>query len=298
MIVPFLITCDIETAWDHDLSQQNEIIRRLGRDLTSLGITATFFTTAESAERFSAPLKEISRLGHELGCHGMDHSRKEDYSRIPAADSDPMIGRAVEIIEGALDSRPVSFRAPRMASSAGLQGALERHGFFMDFSVSPRRLDFFNSRGANLGSFFAPRCPYHPGRQSPFRKGDRKLLVVPLSCMGIPFLSGSLFLFGLSAMKVLFRALLFEAERHGSPIVYLFHSYEFTEYTEDIAGCDGSHPAADTEKRKALHRLYTKDRERRYEDTLSLFRYILSFRSVRPMTGRAFYHYNETRDCG
>ena len=179
-----------------------------------------------------------------------------------------------------------------------IKGYPDETGFLMDFSVSPRRLDFFNSRGAGPGSFFAPCRPYHPGIRTPFRKGDRKLLVVPLSCKGIPFLSGSLFLFGLSAMKALFKTLLIGAKRHGSPIVYLFHSYEYAEYTGDKAVGAGSSPPETAEKRKALHGLYAKNRDRRYEDTFSLFKYILSFGSVRPMTGREFYHHSEIRGCG
>jgi hypothetical protein len=43
---------------------------------------------------------------------------------------------------------------------------------------------------------------------------------------GVPFLSGILYLAGVSFMQALFRALLAEARRTGRPIVYLFHSYE------------------------------------------------------------------------
>ena len=297
-IVPLLITADIETAWDHDLCQQDQILCRLGSDLTSLGIPTTLFPTAESAERFSAPLKRMNKQGHELGCHGIDHRHDEDYSKFSFAESVSMIGRSIEIIEKAIDSRPVSFRAPRMSSSPELQDALEKHGFIMDFSMSPQRFDFFNSSGAPFSSLFAPRYPYHPSRRSPFRKGDRKLLVVPLSCIGIPFLSGSLFLFGLAAMKILFRTLLIEAKRQRSPIVYLFHSYEFANYTGAHTGNNGPFPPVYAEKRKALHRLYVRDRKRRYEETLDLFRYILSFRSVRPMTAHDYYVSNNNRGSG
>ncbi|MBN2070070.1 MAG: polysaccharide deacetylase family protein [Candidatus Krumholzibacteriota bacterium] len=287
-IVPLLVTVDIETAPDHDLSGQKDLLISLGSDLASLGIRATLFPTAKAAERSAEELRIMSRQGHEIGCHGFDHGPSEDYSKMPVDESTSLIGRSARIIEETVGCRPVSFRAPRMAASSALHEALEKNRFSVDFSISPRRVDFFNSRGAGARSFFAPPCPYHPCRNSPYREGERKLLVIPLSGFGIPFLSGSLFLFGLSAMKVLFRKLLSEAERKRCVIVYLFHSYEFAEYTggvEDDAPFSDHHAVA---KRKSLHRLYRKDRKKRYEDSFELFRYMTSFDTIRPLTGSEY----------
>ncbi len=283
---------DLEIAPDHDIHMQEEILGRLEADCGSLGIPLTVFSTAAAAGRFAGPVRELARGGHEIACHGLDHGPAENYRRMSIERARSMIGESTARLERVLNKRPRSFRGPGMSTSSITQAVLEEQGFAADFSVCPQRLDFLRPAGGSAGWLFAPRCPYHPGDGSPYRRGRRSILVVPLSGVGVPFLSGVMFLLGLGFMKAYFRLLVALARSSGSPIVYLFHSYEFTPCTTGTVGGKRPRPGTGV-KRRPLHRLYIGDRERRYRSTLALFEYMLSMGGVRPMTGLEYVRWFE-----
>lgn len=164
-----------------------------------------------------------------------------------------------------------------MATSAVTQGVLVELGYEADFSVCPQRLDLLTCRGAHLGWLTAPRMPYHPSTSSPYRHGTVPLLVVPLSSLVVPLVSGVLYLFGLSFMKALFRTLLTEARVTGAPIIYLFHSYEFARFV----GNGDIH-------RPLHHRWYLVDPKRRYALHCALLEFMLAHSDVVPTTASAF----------
>jgi Polysaccharide deacetylase len=271
--LPLLITLDLEIAPDHDLDEQQEILRTLREDLR--GTPATVFVTGDAVDRFAEPVRELVDAGHEFGCHGLTHAFDEDFCRMPPARLQSLLAESTARINRVTGQRPRVFRGPRMATSADTQRALIDFGYAADFSVCPQRLDLFNCRGAHPGWLAAPRIPYRASSGSPYRRGDLPLTVVPLSTLGIPLISGSLFLFGLAAMKLLFRCLAAEARRTGAPLVYLFHSYEFTRYL------GGS-------RRPPHQRLYTSDPARRLAMHRQFLRFMLEQRGVVPVTASAF----------
>jgi hypothetical protein len=185
------------------------------------------------------------------------------------------IREATHRISQAVGQRPRCFRGPRMTTSSSTQSALITQGYQADFSVCAQRIDWLTCGGANLLWLLAPRGIYHPGEQNPFHRGELPLWVVNLSSLGIPFLSGTLFLSGLELMKAFFRLLLAQARCTGNPIVYLFHSYEFAQLIHP-----GSQP---------LHqRFYISDRSRRYQMNLLLLNYMCAFPDVYPMNASKF----------
>ena len=274
--VPLIVTMDLEVARDHDLESQAKVLERLHADLERIGLPITVFTTGEAARVFPLQLAKLHAAGHEVGCHGRDHAPDEDYARMPEAEARQALTRATEEIRRVVDTRPRAFRGPYMATSAATQRVLLELGYAADFSPCPQRLDFFRTRGGTARWLTAPRGPYHPASDSPFRRGTSPLLVVPLSCMGVPFLSGLLYLAGVPAVRGLFRALCAEARRTGRPIVYLFHSYEFC-------------PRADErpDARPWLQRRYATDREGRYRRNLELLRAMLAEPDVEPLVAES-----------
>lgn len=277
MTVPVLITMDVEIALDHELQAQGEVLEQLRSAFRSMGVPVTAFSTADAAQRFAAQLRGLLADGHEVACHGLSHDDSEDFSRMPPQAIRWTLATATRRIAAATGHVPRCFRGPRMTSSPITQRALVDMGYVADFSVCSQRLDLLNCRGGNLGWLSAPRRPYFPAATSAYRRGNVPIRVVPLSCVGVPFLSGVLYTAGLRAMRTLFRLLLAESRRTGKPIVYLFHPYEFS----PRAAWQRARP-------KRLHRLYRADRARRYADTLALLEYMLSHSFVRPMAGSEY----------
>lgn len=247
--VPLLVTVDVEIAHDRDLGLQRAILERLAMDLADL--PATWFCTATAAEAFSPALRALARRGHAIGCHGLDHGAWEDYRRLDRRSAASALRRATDRIEGALGVRPTVFRGPRMTTSAVSQEILVGLGYQADFSVSAHRFDPFAASAYQPEWLRVPLTPYRPSTASPFRAGDRPLLVVPLSGCGAPFLSGLLYIIGQNAMRRFGRWLAARAAHVEAPLVYLFHSYEFT----GLARAD---------HRPWHHKLYCRDAEERY----------------------------------
>lgn len=271
--VPLLVTVDVEVAPDHHLAQQEQVLDRLRTDLQ--GLPMTWFCTAVASEQFSAPLQRLVQSGHEIGCHGLDHSPADDYRQMTPARANSVIIEATHRITTAVGQRPRCFRGPRMTTSRHTQSALITHGYQADFSVCAQRIDLLTCKGADLLWLFAPRGAYHPEEKSPFRRGNMPIWVVNLSSLGVPFLSGILYLTGLGFMQALFLALLAEARCTGRPIVYLFHSYEFANLIH--LG------------RQPLHqRVYISSRVHRYEMNLALLNYICALPDVQPMTATTY----------
>jgi predicted deacetylase len=271
--VPLLVTVDVEIAPDHDLTEQGEILDKLRTDMQNL--PATWFCTAVGAEEFSYPLQRLAKAGHEIGCHGVDHSPADNYCTMMPEQAHNAIKEATERIKTAVGKKPRCFRGPRMTTSRHTQSALITQGYKADFSVCAQRLDLLTCGGASILWLLAPRGAYYPAQENPFRRGELPIWAVNLSSLGVPFLSGTLYLAGLKLMKALFLALLTEARLTGSPIVYLFHSYEFAQMI---------HPGE-----QPLHqRAYISSRTRRYEMNLALLNYMCAFPDVQPMTASKF----------
>jgi hypothetical protein len=284
--IPLLVTLDLEIAPDHDLAEQKSILHVLHTDFKRLGLPITVFCTSEAAGVFDQEIRMLRTAGHEIACHGVSHGA--DFGKLSLHDCRDAIARSTACLREASGTPPRCFRGPGMTTSAITQRVLVEHGYEADFSVCSQRIDVLNSKGGCLGWLTAPRRPYRPSEDSPFRKGDVPLLVVPLSCLGVPFLSGLLYLWGAGFMMAFFEILLDEARRIQKPIVYLFHSYEFSAYRGTARTEDGANTAAAAAKRKFLHSLYLRDRKRRYEVTRTLFEHMLSKARVRPMTGREY----------
>ena len=96
--------------------------------------------------------------------------------------------------------------------------------------------------------------------------------VVPMRCFGAPFVSALTYLAGVTFAKRFFSALLSESRRTAAPIVYLFHSYEFT---RRIEGNPNHGPA--------YHRLYLGNRDERYHRNLRLLEHMARSDEVRPV---------------
>jgi hypothetical protein len=294
-MIPLLITMDLEFAYDHDIKEQGTITEKLCKDLKSLNLPITVFTTSEFAEKFPEQIKGLCLSGNEIGCHGLNHSLKENYKKINENEINYYLSNAGKSIEKVTGRKPVCFRGPGMTTSAKTQKMLIQNDYVADFSVCSQRIDFFNSKGGDIRWLFAPRNQYNPSDVSPYRKGDLPIRVIPLSCALIPFMSGTLYLFGLKFMKCFFNLLAKEASKKCSPIVYLFHSYEFTGFTGRQTYYKES-GNEDRYRRPVIHHFYKSDIEKRYKMNIDLIKYMLLFESVRPFTGNNYCEFLDKKN--
>ncbi len=235
--VPVLITCDIDPLTRDErirygipLSEEQPSLLRTSIELmidllSDIGINATFFVTAALCEEIEDELSELKRRGHQIGCHGLTHDEYDNYARLPYNEQFRRIRSATEIIEDFVE-RVTVFRAPAVRISAKTLKILEKLGYLADSSVSSQRFDLVSSN-INPKLLIAPRRPYHPKENDAYRRGDMKIMEIPISAFILPFISGTLSIFGLRFMKYFFKMLYMESLRTGKPIVYLMHPAEF-----------------------------------------------------------------------
>ncbi|RME51877.1 MAG: DUF2334 domain-containing protein, partial [Caldilineae bacterium] len=225
--VPVLIT------WDVDPDPHiRYALRQQSIDVTldlchSFNLPATFFVTARAQHLTASTLQWMVAEGHEIGCHGLTHSLEEDFNRMPLERQRQHIQQATEELRGRIGQPLLSFRSPRVKTSAHTLQLLYECGYRVDSSVCSQRFDFISSNLLNPGWLIAPRLPYQPSSTNPFRRGDLPIWEVPVSAMGLPFISSTLRVLGTAFMKRFFKVLYLEARRTGKPIVYLAHPTEF-----------------------------------------------------------------------
>jgi len=247
-----LVTIDVEIAHDRSLSDQEGALWRLLSELADF--PATWFCTADAAEKFAEPLAALARCGHTIGCHGLDHAADEDYRKLSEHAQERRLTSATERISCAIGTRPKVFRGPRMTTSVTTQKILRKLRYKADFSACSRRMDLFTAscfdwRWSTTGP---DPCRLLLGSVTgdPNYESD-ELLVVPLSGLGLPLCSGTLYLLGERNARRLVDAI--RRTSSQAPIVYLYHSYEFCSV---VRSCD---------RRPIHHRLYPTDPELRYQ---------------------------------
>lgn len=225
--VPVLITGDVDFSKHHVHEEKLRSFDLLLDAATQLSIPMTFFFVSKEADEVHEYPHILATNGHEIGCHGLTHGDEEEYNRMPIEMQDDYLYRATQNLQSVTGTEILSFRAPRVKIGAQTFQILEKLGYRVDSSVCSQRCDIVSSNLINIGWLSAPRLPYFPSTHSPYRRGDFNVLEVPVSALGLPFISSVLYVFGLQFMKMFFRVLYAESRRTGKPIVYLFHPYEF-----------------------------------------------------------------------
>lgn len=221
--VHVLLTCDIHTHIQ-SAEQVDRDLRHAREALRAGKWPCTFLFPAVSAELLSHHLDGLRAEGHEIGCHGLTHHFSENFGVLPLAEQQSVLTRATERLTKLLGESPMTFRAPVFKVSGQTMRALEDLGYLADVSINAGRLGVFGSDIYSIGPLLAPRRPYHPSQENPFRRGRLKLWEIPVSAIGLPFLSNTERFAGLALVKRLFDVLYWEARVAGKPIVFVFHA--------------------------------------------------------------------------
>lgn len=295
--VPILITWDIDPLTKEECMREGLDFRKgeeaiLKKSINSaveiietLKIRTTFFVTSKLGNMLRAELDEIMKTGNQVGCHGLTHDNREDFSRMTEARQDRVLREATENLEKLLGRKVNVFRAPRVKVSAHTLRILDMLGYQADSSISSQRLDFLSSSWTYPKPLFAPRLPYHPSPDNPFVEGDLKIWEIPVSAAGLPFISGTLSILGLGVMKRLARKLHQESLKTGKPMVYLIHPAEFLASSREMSG-ELFAPSKDwfVNGLPVRYLMFRKDGNVLFKENRALFEYLMGLKNAKFMT--------------
>jgi len=291
--VPVLITWDVDPILWVPLERRKWALNTAADLCYHHGISATFFFTAQPADVYPDDFEKMRAQGHEIGCHGLTHGIEENYDRMSEPMQRDYIAQATEKLQTLVGEPIRAFRGPRVKTSATTLRLLAGNGYLTDSSVCSQRLDLLSSNLINTGWIFSPRRPYRPHRDNAFKSGDLAIWEIPVSAAAVPFISSTLRVLGLPAMKMLFKLLYAESRHTHKPIVYLAHPTEFLErkvkgkkglwklYTKREYFTPSFIQAHGLRPRSLLYRM---DGEALCKNTQELLAYIASFPDIRFMT--------------
>lgn len=226
---PTLVTLDV-----HEHPNLEAVLSASGERFAGEGVPVTYFVPSGFLLRrpgLSQVLRGLAALGHSIGCHGLNHTPEEDLRGLSHGEEFALLSKATRILEDALGKPVTSFRAPVFRLSKRTPRLLSELGYRADLSVTPQRLSILSSTPWCFQWLWAPRAPYHPHRDSPYRRGDLDLIEIPTSCVLFPFAHATMTGIRSRGMSAMLEVLAWEARRFDRVLVLLLHP-------ESIAGED------------------------------------------------------------
>lgn len=238
----FLMTSDVEhhsiQLNREDSSIPNQIyntgLPRLLELLSTYDVTSTFYFTGMFAEQCPESIELVKEYGHEVGCHGYDHSLCRSFDVLSLEDQIKDLIKAKSAIE-AIGGRISSFRAPALRINNNTVKALIETGFETDSSIASQRFDGPMSFGAKnkLRWLYAPRQPYNMSCDSPIKKGNSGIIEIPISAAFVPYI-GTTMRISPTIIRALQKYLFYEASKTEKPVVFLFHPNECLDLCGDV----------------------------------------------------------------
>lgn len=231
-----LITNDVETTsiLNHKLRDKtgeyvlNQGMPRLLDLYDKYGVKATFFYTGHIAKLYPEVVKMAYERGHEVGSHGLTHEVSKAFDVLSPEQQLDHLLQSKHILEDIIGDEVVSFRAPAARVDKRFPQVLAEAGFKVDSSVSSQRLDMMFSFGAlkKLHWLTAPRKAYFVKGDNIFKKGDSKVLEIPISALGFPYI-GTFMRIAPMLNRFTRRILYLETLCNGRQFVFLTHPNEF-----------------------------------------------------------------------
>ena len=202
--------------------------------LAKYEVCSTFYFTGKFCELSPDSVELVKAHGHEIGCHGYDHSPQNAYDLLNYEEQVSELKKAKKVIEP-LVGKITSFRAPALRINKYTVKALESTGFTTDSSVCSQRFDgplTFGSK-KKLNWMLAPRKPYILSYESIIKRGSSKVLEIPISALLFPFIGTTMRVSPLLT-KILQKYLYYESKNTDKPVVFLFHPNECLDIGEEV----------------------------------------------------------------
>lgn len=189
-------------------------------------IKCTFYFTGELAETVPEAVELVKEHGHDIGCHGYDHSHDRAFDSMSLEEQVTELKKAKTLIES-ISGQISDFRAPALRINESTLRALEETGFTTDSSIASQRFDgpFTFGSKRKLKWLLAPRNPYYPSYDSVIKKGKSEILELPISAFIFSYI-GTTMRVSPTILKGIEKILFRESQMTGKPIVFLFHPNE------------------------------------------------------------------------
>jgi len=197
-------------------------------------IKCTFYFTGEIAEIVPEAVDLVLDHGHDIGCHGYDHSHEKAFDVMSFQEQVAELRKAKDVIE-AIAGTVRDFRAPALRINESTIRALEETGFNTDSSIASQRFDgplTFGSK-RKLKWLVAPRFPYYPSYNSVVKKGDSKILEIPISALVFSYI-GTTMRVSPVILRYLEKVLFVESIMTERPLVFLFHPNECLDANSNV----------------------------------------------------------------
>lgn len=210
---------------------ENYTLPRLLDLYDQYNIHSTFFVLASLAEKHPNIVKQIHGRGQEVASHGYTHDYRKAFDVLSLEEQIAELKKSKDILEQIIGQQVVSFRAPALRVNEYTPLALESAGYQFDSSVAPQRMDAFMSLGSKKKRAWlnAPRCVYRTAIDNLARKGNSKIVEVPVSSFGVPYI-GTVMRISPYGLNTITRQLLtWEVKGTEKPINFLFHPSEAIE---------------------------------------------------------------------
>lgn len=177
---------DFFKKWDCRYDYISEPTYRVLNLLDEFDIVATFFVVADVIERYPGLVESIVERGHEIGCHGLDHSTKIHHkTKKPLINSDEFYERTLKakrMLENVSGEQVIGYRAPNAYIGGWMLDILRDLSFLYDSSVCANSL--YNKTDSYLEGVSTQ--PYYPMKGYLTPDGDRGgLIEFPWPCYNV-----------------------------------------------------------------------------------------------------------------
>ncbi|WP_440954684.1 polysaccharide deacetylase family protein [Methanosarcina sp. Mfa9] len=219
-----------------DLNIANEIYNVGIKSLLDLyahyDVKSTFYFTGIMAETVPEAVELVKSHGHEIGCHSHSHSESKYLDTLSYEEQKNELKKAKKVIES-ISGNICSFRAPSLRMNEDTVRILEQCGFTSDSSMCSQRFDgpfiFGSRRELKTKWLFAHRKPYFLSYESLSKKGNSKILEIPISASLFSY-SGNTMRRSPFLFKLLQKQLFYESKKIEKPSVFVFHPHECLDY--------------------------------------------------------------------
>ena len=171
--------CFVSIDVEFDLAEPQsfkgvENLDRIFNIFKKYNISATLFINGNVFEKYENRIRGWAE-NYEIASHGFSH---QFWNSLNNEQRERDLDRFISLYKRIFNKNPKGFRAPsHIIDNPGLR-LLEEKGFLYDSSVVPHYPFFKNYRGYKDR---APLSPYFPSSQDYRKKGEMKILEIPVS---------------------------------------------------------------------------------------------------------------------